>query len=405
MGEQANAMARSCGYYTTGTCEFLVDNNLDFYFLEMNTRLQVEHPITEEITGIDLVEEMITIAAGHPLKYKQDDIKINGHATELRVYAEDPSRKFLPSIGFLRKYQEPDAHEHIRIDTGVEEGSEISMYYDPMISKLVSWGEDRQTSMDLLEVAIDQYVVQGVADNLGFGKSILNNPDYKSGNYDTAFIEKWYPEGYAGETLTADDESLLALTAAKIKNLKSAQNAPVGSQGAFTTTFYSKQGENVYRVDIKGDDYTVTNHTTGDSQTVNVNKFGFEKNTLIKIGHNDSHSTFQLLSASEMDYTFQYEGATREMRLFTAEEFEANKYMAPPKVIDYGSMIQSPMPGKIISVSVAPGDEVQDGQEICTIEAMKMQNLIKSERSGVIKTVSVEAGASVDVDEVLIEFE
>jgi len=220
MGEQANAMARSCGYYTSGTCEFLVDSNLDFYFLEMNTRLQVEHPITEEITGIDLVEEMITIAAGHPLRFKQEDIKINGHATELRVYAEDPSRNFLPSIGFLNKYKEPSAHEHIRIDTGVEEGSEISMYYDPMISKLVAWGKTRQDSMDLLETAIDEYVIHGVADNLGFGKNILNNVDYKSGNYDTSFIEKWYPEGYNGDVLTSEDEVLLALTAAKIRNLK-----------------------------------------------------------------------------------------------------------------------------------------------------------------------------------------
>ena len=200
--------------------EFLVDSNLDFYFLEMNTRLQVEHPITEEITGIDLVEEMITIAAGHPLRFKQEDIKINGHATELRVYAEDPSRNFLPSIGFLNKYKEPSAHEHIRIDTGVEEGSEISMYYDPMISKLVAWGKTRQDSMDLLETAIDEYVIHGVADNLGFGKNILNNVDYKSGNYDTSFIEKWYPEGYNGDVLTSEDEVLLALTAAKIRNLK-----------------------------------------------------------------------------------------------------------------------------------------------------------------------------------------
>jgi len=169
MGEQAVSLARSCGYQSTGTVEFLIDKNKDFYFLEMNTRLQVEHPITEEITGVDLVEQQILIGAGYPLAFKQQDIKIEGHSIEYRVYAEDPSRKFLPSIGFLKKYKEPTAHEDIRIDTGVQEGSEISMYYDPMISKLITWGKDRNTALKLLAKAMDEYVVRGVVNNLGFG--------------------------------------------------------------------------------------------------------------------------------------------------------------------------------------------------------------------------------------------
>jgi propionyl-CoA carboxylase alpha chain len=159
MGEQAVSLARNCGYQSTGTVEFLMDKNKDFYFLEMNTRLQVEHPITEEITGIDLVEQQFRIAAGYPLKFKQSDVKINGHAVEYRVYAEDPSRKFLPSIGFLKKYIEPEPHKHIRIDTGVQEGSEISMYYDPMISKLITWGKDRQEAHALMDQALDQYLI------------------------------------------------------------------------------------------------------------------------------------------------------------------------------------------------------------------------------------------------------
>ena len=181
-----------------------MDYKKDFYFLEMNTRLQVEHPITEEITGIDLVEQQILTSAGHKLEYKQDDVKINGHSVEYRVYAEDPSRKFLPSIGFLRKYQEPAAHEHIRIDTGVQEGSEISMYYDPMISKLITWGKDRKAAMDLIDKAFDEYVVQGVAHNIGFGKSIVNNESFAKGDYSTAFIGDFYPEGYKGEVLSDD---------------------------------------------------------------------------------------------------------------------------------------------------------------------------------------------------------
>jgi len=178
MGSQACSLAAAVGYYTTGTCEFLVDKNLGFYFLEMNTRLQVEHPISEQITGIDLVEQMILIAAGHKLAFKQSDIKINGHAVEARVYAEDASRKFLPSIGFLRKYIEPKQREGLRIDTGVQEGSEISMYYDPMISKLITHKKTRDEALDMMNECIDEYVIQGVVDNLGFCKSMINNPDF-----------------------------------------------------------------------------------------------------------------------------------------------------------------------------------------------------------------------------------
>ena len=166
----------------------MVDKNKDFYFLEMNTRLQVEHPITEEITGIDLVEQMILIGAGYPLTFKQEDVKINGHSVEYRVYAEDPARKFLPSIGFLKKYKEPAPHKDIRIDTGVQEGSEISMYYDPLISKLVTWGKDRKSAMDLISKAMDEYVIRGVVNNLGFGQSIVRNPSFAEGDYTTAFI-------------------------------------------------------------------------------------------------------------------------------------------------------------------------------------------------------------------------
>jgi len=188
-----------------------MDKNKDFYFLEMNTRLQVEHPITEAITGVDLVEQQLRIAAGYPLSFKQEDVKINGHAVEYRVYAEDPSRKFLPSIGFLKKYQEPAPHKNIRIDTGVEEGSEISMYYDPMISKLIAWGETRHEAHDLLDNAFDEYLIQGVTHNLGFGKAVLEHESYSSGKYTTAFIPDFFPDGYFGEKLETKDYNLLAL--------------------------------------------------------------------------------------------------------------------------------------------------------------------------------------------------
>lgn len=241
MGDQAVALARSCDYHTTGTVEFLMDKNKDFYFLEMNTRLQVEHPITEEITGVDLVEQQILISAGHKLQYKQEDVQIKGHSVEYRVYAEDPSRKFLPSIGFLKKYQEPKPHEHIRIDTGVQEGSEISMYYDPMISKLITWGKDRDTAMSLLDKAMDEYVVQGVAHNIGFGQSIIANEHFAKGDYSTAFIPDYYPDGFKGEALKDDCMHKLALACHQMKNISSshykeaAERANVHNQTVYVT--------------------------------------------------------------------------------------------------------------------------------------------------------------------------
>lgn len=214
MGQQAIDLAAACGYYSTGTVEFLMDKHKEFFFLEMNTRLQVEHPITEEITGLDLVEQQIKVAAGYKLEFKQSDIKINGHSIEYRVYAEDPARKFLPSIGFLTTYKEPTASRQVRIDTGIEEGSEISMYYDPMISKLISWGKDRNEAMDVLEKAIEEYVIQGLGHNLGFCISILNNPAFRAGEYDTSFIPTFYEEGFSGMDFDLEDNLLIAVISA-----------------------------------------------------------------------------------------------------------------------------------------------------------------------------------------------
>lgn len=251
MGKQACSLASAVGYYTTGTCEFLVDKNLDFYFLEMNTRLQVEHPISEEITGVDLVEEMIKIAAGHKLGYTQSDIKIKGHAIESRVYAEDASRKFLPSIGFLKKYIEPKSREGLRIDTGVQEGSEISIYYDPMISKLITHANTREEAIRMNIECIDEYVIQGVVDNLGFCKSMLNNELFKKGTYDTSFIGKNYPDGYHGEPLNIDDRVVLSAFSAGIKNRIITQNTEEGYQPLTCSVAYIVQDkDNHFKVEI-----------------------------------------------------------------------------------------------------------------------------------------------------------
>jgi propionyl-CoA carboxylase alpha chain len=412
MGSQAVSLAAACGYYSTGTTEFLVDKNLGFYFLEMNTRLQVEHPITEEITGVDLVEEMIKIAAGYPLEFTQDDIKIKGHSFEMRVYAEDPARKFLPSIGFLRNYHEPMHHENIRIDTGVEEGSEISMYYDPMISKTITWGETRTEALELLKVALNEYVVQGVTDNVGFGLAICNNEAFASGNYDTYFIPTFYPEGYHGEVLTVHDHYIIAITAAQIKKLRENQQSNVAACTNATDSVFITIDKLDYRVDIVHDGaaYTVGEVGGDTKSTFEMSDFELKYNSLIRFNAKEENETKPYLVqfegiVNELDYTWKYNGSRIKTRVYDEKQFNVKHHMAPPIVVDYSRVVIAPMPGAIVSVDVKVGETVVDGQGLLVMEAMKMQNLIKSERDGVIRTVKVKTGDSVAVDSILIEFE
>lgn len=412
MGSQAVSLAAECGYFSTGTCEFLVDKNLGFYFLEMNTRLQVEHPITEQITGIDLVEQMIRIAAGHKLEFTQDDIKIKGHAVEMRVYAEDPSRKFLPSIGFLRNYHEPTPHENIRIDTGVEEGSEISMFYDPMISKTITWGKTREEAFKLMDKALQEYVIQGVTDNSGFGLSILRNEAFRKGQYDTYFIPTYYPNGYHGEVMTKENHYTLAVATAALKNIHEEHAATVGSHVEYYDHIYVTIDKEDYKVDIDPDHETYRVQKVGEDhvEVIDITSFDFKHFCLINMGYtrggNHEDHILQFYGVkNEIDYEWQYQGTKVKARVYNGREYKYKQFMAPPKVIDFGKVVISPMPGAILSVSVKPGDTVEDGQELCIMEAMKMQNLIKSEKSGKIKAVKIKQGDAVAVDQVLIEFE
>jgi propionyl-CoA carboxylase alpha chain len=385
MGEQALSLARACGYQSTGTCEFLMDKNKDFYFLEMNTRLQVEHPITEEITGIDLVEQQLLIAAGYPLAFKQQDVKINGHAVEYRVYAEDPSRKFLPSIGFLRKYKEPTPHENIRIDTGVMEGSEISMYYDPMISKLIAWGKDRKSAMSLLGKAMDEYVIRGVVHNVGFGRSILRNQAFAEGKYSTAFIPTYYPQGFKGDPLDLDDHHQLVLAAHHLKNWKQTHVPLAGEEkpaakNVWYSTLKIQDKDTDYKVEKRADgSWIVTDIAAKKSTTVKASDFILDYGSLLRFKYNGNESLVQYLDVKEeLHYNFYYKGNTVDVTMFDETQFPLKKFMAPPKKIDYAKSVLSPMPGAIVSVAVTPGQTVTDGQELFVIEAMKMQNMIKS---------------------------
>jgi propionyl-CoA carboxylase alpha chain len=422
MGSQACMMAKACGYYTTGTCEFLMDKHKKFYFLEMNTRLQVEHPVTEMITGVDLVEQMILTASGHPLPITQDDIKINGHSAEYRIYAEDCSRKFLPSIGFLEKYREPITREGLRIDTGVEEGSEISMYYDPMISKCICWGKDRKEALFRLNNALEEYVIKGVIHNSGFGKSIINNETFIAGDYSTAFIPKFYKDGFKGEIMSAADHKFLSIVAFKMAHNVDKQNKLKGVEypafNAALNPLYCTIDGKTFKVvqNVATGAFSVTTIGSAEEKTDFDNskfaKFNMHGDALIKstsVSEANNASTDKTIQFMEVKngnkFQFYYRGSYVSVDVFNQDQFELKKYMAEIKPRDTAKLILSPMPGAVVSVNVVPGQVVVDGQEICVIEAMKMQNLIRSEKEAKVKSVKVKKGQSVAVDEVLIEFE
>lgn len=378
----------------------------------MNTRLQVEHPITEEITGVDLVEQQLLIAAGYPLDFKQADIKINGHSVEYRVYAEDPARKFLPSIGFLKKYKEPAAHENIRIDTGVQEGSEISMYYDPMISKLITWGKDRKTAMDLIAKAMDEYVIRGVIHNLGFGQSIVRNKAFAEANYSTAFIPTYYPNGYKADPLTKLEHTHLGIASHYLRNLHKDEVRLINQdEPKHDNVLYMvlKEGENDhdFKVERQPDNsYVVTDLLSGIASNIKADNFDFEYGALLRFDADGERHLIQFEETrEEVIFHYSVKGSQVEALVLTPAQYRLKGYMAKPKKVDHAKSVLSPMPGAIVSINLEVGQTVVEGQELFVIEAMKMQNIIKSSVEGKIKKIHIKAGVSVSVDQLLIEFE
>ncbi|NGN43088.1 acetyl/propionyl/methylcrotonyl-CoA carboxylase subunit alpha [Mesorhizobium sp. CGMCC 1.15528] len=413
MGEQAVALAKAVGYFSAGTVEFIVDADKKFYFLEMNTRLQVEHPVTELITGIDLVEEMIRVAAGEKLRLTQSDVKLNGWAMESRLYAEDPYRNFLPSIGRLSRYRPPaeGIRENsivVRNDTGVFEGGEISMYYDPMIAKLCTWAPDRLTAINAMGKALDDFEVEGIGHNLPFLSAVMDHPRFREGRLTTAFIAEEYPDGFAGVEPSSDDARKLAAIAAFI-NLR-AQKRSVLISGSM---------DNHRR--IIGSDWVAT--LAGDSFAITVREEGGK--TIVSFGDGPSISVASdwLPGRSHAQFTVDNETigvktvpAATGMRL-RWRGMDVVAYVRTPRVAelallmpeklppDTSKMLLCPMPGVITAVTVKAGDQVEAGQALATVEAMKMENVLRAERRGVVARIAAEAGASLAVDELIMEFE
>ncbi|XP_038127131.1 propionyl-CoA carboxylase alpha chain, mitochondrial [Cyprinodon tularosa] len=413
MGEQAVQLAKAVKYSSAGTVEFLVDSKKNFYFLEMNTRLQVEHPITECITGLDLVEQMIRVAKGYRLQPRQEDIPINGWAIESRVYAEDPYKSFgLPSIGRLSQYQEPLNLSNVRVDSGIEEGSDISIYYDPMISKLVTYGSTRAEALARMEDALDSYVIRGVTHNIPLLREIITHPRFVSGDITTNFLPEVYPDGFKGHQLEAQSRrELLASAAAlyvtaqlrsqKILGPLRVSSAPM-ERGFWELCVELGGQQHHVQVTKSGDLYTVE----ADGEKVDVCGQWNLASPLLPITINGAERMFQCLSREASGtIVLQYMGTMFKLQIMSQRAAELNSYMPEKVPEDTSSILRSPMPGTVVAVSVKPGDTVAEGQEICVIEAMKMQNSLTAVKQAKVKSVHCKAGETVGEGDLLVELE
>ncbi|MBT9247406.1 acetyl/propionyl/methylcrotonyl-CoA carboxylase subunit alpha [Gemmobacter fulvus] len=413
MGEQACALARAVGYTSAGTVEFIVDGNRNFYFLEMNTRLQVEHPVTELITGVDLVEQMIRVAAGEPLPFKQEDLKINGWAMESRLYAEDPYRNFLPSIGRLTRYRPPVEGPTarggvVRNDTGVFEGGEISMYYDPMIAKLCTWGPTRAEAIEEMRLALDTFEVEGIGHNLPFCSAVMEHPRFTSGNITTAFIAEEYPDGFSGVQLDAATLRRVAAATAAMNRVAEIRRTRISG----TMDNHERKVGDDWVVSAQGQDLAVTIAADKDGSTVT-----FADGTRLRVTSDwtpgqalarvmvDGTPVVMKVGKIPMGFRIRLRGADLKVHVRTPRAAELAKLMPEKLPPDTSKFLLCPMPGLIVKINVAEGDEVQEGQALATVEAMKMENILKAERKGVVKKVNATAGASLKVDDVILEFE
>lgn len=407
MGEQAVALSRAVGYFSAGTVEFIVGKDRSFYFLEMNTRLQVEHPVTEMITGLDLVEQMIRVASGEPLGFTQAQVKLNGWAMESRLYAEDPYRGFLPSIGRLTRYREPQPvttpDASIRVDAGVVEGSEISMFYDPMIAKLITWAPTRDAAADLQLDALDRYVVQGIRHNRDFLAAVMQHPRFRAGGATTAFIGEEYPEGFTGTPLTPALASRMAVAACLMADIanKYAQRieGQLNGHGAeFGPEWIAVIDGTAHAVRIEG-------------RTARIGEETYAMET-------DWHPGQMLFSATmngapfaaeverlSRGYRLTVRGLSRAIAVHTPRAHGLAQHMIEKTPPDLSRQLRCPMPGLVVSIDAAEGDMVEAGQPLAVVEAMKMQNILRAEKKARIKAVHAAAGQSLAVDEVILEFE
>ncbi len=421
MGEQSVALAKAVGYASAGTVEFIVDGDRNFYFLEMNTRLQVEHPVTEMITGVDLVEQMIRVANGEPLSITQDDVTLTGWAIENRLYAEDPYRNFLPSIGRLTRYRPPaetkayapgtkpgDAgNEVVRNDTGVYEGGEISMFYDPMIAKLCTWAPTRAEAIEAMRQALDGFEVEGIGHNLPFLSAVMDHPIFIDGTMTTAFIEEQYPDGFDGATLTDGDLRRVAAAAAAMHRVAEIRRTRVSGR----MDNHERRVGKKWVVTLQGESFAVKIKADKKGSTIK-----FEDGSKLRVSSKwtpgDQLAVLDVAGKLVLKvgkipggFRIRTRGADMKVHVRTPRQAELAQLMPEKVAADTSNLLLCPMPGLIVSVNVAVGDEVQEGQALCAVEAMKMENILRAEKKAVISKINAAAGDSLAVDDVILEFE
>ncbi|MCT4656701.1 MAG: acetyl/propionyl/methylcrotonyl-CoA carboxylase subunit alpha [Cohaesibacter sp.] len=416
MGEQAVALAKAVDYCSAGTVEFIVDKDKNFYFLEMNTRLQVEHPVTELITGVDLVEQMIRVAYGETLEIKQDDVKLNGWAIESRIYAEDPFRNFLPSIGRLVNYMPPEEGTvdglTIRNDTGVVSGSEISMFYDPMIAKLCTHADTREAAIAHMSTALDAFVVDGIEHNVPFLAALMEHPRWKAGDLTTAFIDEEYPDGFEGGALDAETEKALAAVALSMELVRK------NRLDDFIDRMAPHSGETraEWVVALSKENRVAVNFIAGMPSTPIEMDMEYEDGSSVGVvsdwvpgsklwtGTVGGKKLTVQVRAGLNAYKLTHNGvqvAAKVMRPNIAAMEALMPIRIPP---DTSNLLLCPMPGLVVSIAVTEGQKVQAGEALATVEAMKMENILRAERDLVVSKINAEAGDSLAVDAVIMEF-
>jgi len=401
MGAQAVLLAKAVDYRSAGTVEFIVDRDKNFYFLEMNTRLQVEHPVTECVTGLDLVEMMIRVAAGEKLPITQEQVTLTGSAIEARVYAEDPLRGFLPSIGRLTRYRPPSG-DGVRVDTGVYEGAEISVYYDPMIAKLITYGATRAQAAARMSVALDAFAIRGVNHNIGFLAAIIRKGRFLEGRLSTDFIPAEFPEGFHGTDLPPEELDLLVTIAAAANRIAVERDRKGGKVEADWTVLVGPAPREARAVEVvaSGPEGMVVKL---DGQT-RVVETGWQPGQVLFQGVIDGVPITAQIDRKGVAWLLYRAGAVIEMRVVTRATGGLAALMPVKVPPDMSRFLLSPMPGLLVSVAVKEGQLVKAGEELAVVEAMKMENVLRAERDGEVTKVAATAGQSLSVDQVILEF-
>ena len=402
MGEQAVALAKAVGYFSAGTVEFIVDKDRNFYFLEMNTRLQVEHPVTELITGLDLVELMLRVAAGETLPLAQQDVGIDGWAIESRLYAEDPYRNFLPSTGRLTRYRPPaeerDAEHAVRNDTGVYEGGEISTFYDPMIAKLCAWAPDRAAAIGVMQEALDQFEVEGVGNNIPFLSAVMAQPRFREGRLTTGYIAEEFPDGFTGVTLSATELTHLAALAC-VSAYALDTRSHTGPEKRRAVLIGADRWDFAVRAD--GIEYWLTD---GAGKKLLV-ETGWKPGLSLAIARVDGELHHVRVDRVTAGFRLRWRGADLVARVLWPKVADLMPLMPVKLPPDLSKFLLCPMPGQVVRIDVREGDVVEAGQNLAIVEAMKMENVLRAERRARVSKVRVAPGAVLAVDEVILEFE